>query len=114
MNLSSSLKHSINNSTANITNNNNTINNNNIDSNANENLSMRVISMVQYREQPVLIGSPMDELFGDGSRNKPRFKRDWNLDKRVVKVMNHSNIIFEISCFDNNFLFWFSFNLIPH
>lgn len=40
-------------------------NNNRIDGNANDNLSMRFISMMQYRKQPVLIGSPLDSMFGE-------------------------------------------------
>lgn len=60
----SSLLHAINGPTENIN------NNNGIDDNANDNLSMRFISMVQYRKQPVLIGSPLDSMFGENESSK--------------------------------------------
>lgn len=53
----------------------NVSNNNGIDGNANDNLSMRFISMVQYRKQPVLIGSPLDSMFGETDRNASKVMR---------------------------------------
>lgn len=47
----------------------NVSNSNGIDGNANDNLSMRFISMVQYRKQPILIGSPLDSMFGESDRS---------------------------------------------
>lgn len=60
--------HTINDSTENIN------NNNRIDTNANNNLSMRFISMVQYRKQPVL-ASPLDSMFGEDERSSSKVAR---------------------------------------
>lgn len=59
--------HAINGQTENIN------NNNRID--GNDNLSMRFISMVQYRKQPVLIGSPLDSMFGENERHSSKVMR---------------------------------------
>lgn len=65
-----SLLHTINGQTENIN------NNNRIDGDANDNnLSMRFISMVQYRKQPVLIASPLDSMFGENERHSSKVMR---------------------------------------
>ncbi|XP_031630577.1 uncharacterized protein LOC116345401 isoform X2 [Contarinia nasturtii] len=54
---------------------NDTEENNRIDGNTNENLSMQFISMVQYRKQPILIGSPLDSMFGESDRTSSKMMR---------------------------------------
>lgn len=44
-------------------------------SNANDNLSMQFISMVQYRKQPILIGSPLDSMFGESDSTTSKMMR---------------------------------------
>lgn len=80
MNLSNAMLHTMDSSTpasssmaipinqahhTNTTNNNNTANNNNNNDSTSNDSMCRVISMVQYRQQPVSVGSPMESMFGD-------------------------------------------------
>lgn len=60
-------------------------NNNEIDGNANDNLSMRFISMVQYRKQPILIGSPLDSMFGENDRSTSKVMRLGSCYKSKVR-----------------------------
>lgn len=64
----------------------NVSNNNGIDGNANDNLSMRFISMVQYRKQPILIGSPLDSMFGENDRNASKVMRLGSCYKSKVLI----------------------------
>lgn len=73
--------HTINSQTENVN------NNNRIDGgDANDNLSMRFISMVQYRKQPVLIGSPLDSMFGDNERHSNKVMRLNSCSKSRVNI----------------------------
>lgn len=64
-------------------------NNNRIDGDANDNLSMRFISMVQYRKQPVLIGSPLDSMFGENERHSTKVMRLNSCSKSRVNRIFH-------------------------
>lgn len=92
-----SLIHAINGPTENIN------NNNGIDDNANDNLSMRFISMVQYRKQPVLIGSPLDSMFGENERQPSKIMRlpqdglrSCYKSKVILRIFGSTKIFFEI------------------
>lgn len=57
---------------------------NRIDADTNDNLSMRFISMVQYRKQPV--HSPLDSMFGENERHSSKVVRLNSCSKSRVRV----------------------------
>lgn len=98
-----SLIHAINGPTENIN------NNNGIDDNANDNLSMRFISMVQYRKQPVLIGSPLDSMFGENERQPSKIMR---LPQDGLRSCYKSKVILWIFGYTNIYLEFLEFFLV--